>query len=67
MKAFIENKVKEMQQKESDQLETLKRKVNAKINELYNQVCQTAFGLDKYRIPIHGIPQPSKENPMNLF
>jgi DNA-directed RNA polymerase, mitochondrial len=23
--------------------------------------------LDKYRIPIHGIPHPSKENPMNLF
>jgi len=34
---------------------------------LYNQVCQTAFGLDKYRIPIHGIPHPNKENPMNLF
>jgi hypothetical protein len=34
---------------------------------LYNDVCKTAFAVDKYRIPFHGIPFPHKENPMNLF
>ena len=37
------------------------------INKLYNEVCETAFNLDKYRIPIHGIQNPDIENPMNLF
>jgi len=67
MKKFMESKIKEMQTTESEKIETLKRKINTRINQLYNEVCKTAFGLDKYRIPIHGIPNPSKENPMNLF
>ena len=37
------------------------------MNKLYNEVCYTAFTLDKYRIPIHGIEHPEYENPMNLF
>ena len=67
MKLFMEKRVKEVQETQKEKLETLKRKVNGKINQLYNEICKTAFGLDKYRIPIHGIPFPSKENPMNLF
>lgn len=30
-------------------------------------MCNTAFNLDKYRVPVHGIPTPNLENPMNLF
>jgi hypothetical protein len=45
----------------------LKKRINNNINNLYNEVCKTAFALDKYRIPIHGMPHPGKENPMNLF
>jgi hypothetical protein len=67
MKLFMEKRVKEVQETQKEKLETLKRKVNGKINQLYNEICKTAFGLDKYRIPIHGIPLPQKENPMNLF
>ena len=56
-----------MQDAQKEKLAALKGKVNNKINKLYNEVCKTAFGLDKYRIPIHGIPHPQRENPMNLF
>jgi hypothetical protein len=48
----------------------MKKFMESKIKEMQNnenEVCKTAFGLDKYRIPIHGIPNPHKENPMNLF
>ena len=37
------------------------------INNLYNEISNKAFELDKYRIPIHGISHPDHENPMNLF
>ena len=37
------------------------------INEMYDQIAQKAFSLDRFIIPIHGINSPEKENPMNLF
>ena len=63
----MKNRVREVQDAQKEKLAELKRKVNNQINKLYNEVCKTAYGLDKYRIPIHGIHHPSKENPMNLF
>jgi hypothetical protein len=67
MNDFMKNRVREVLDSQKEKLALLKRKVNNQINKLYNEVCKTAFGLDKYRIPIHGIPHPQKENPMNLF
>jgi hypothetical protein len=52
---------------QKEKIEQLKRKINSTINSLYNDVCKRAYGLDKYRIPVHGVPTPQKENPMNLF
>ena len=34
---------------------------------MYNNICNSAFSLDQFRIPIHGIPNPKYENPINLF
>ena len=67
MKAFMEKRVQAMQLTQKERLEELKRKINSSINALYDEVCKTAFALDKYRIPIHGLPHPERENPMNLF
>lgn len=63
----MEKKVLDLQKGQKEKLDTLKRRINNNINNLYNEVCKTAFSLDKYRIPIHGMPHPGKENPMNLF
>ena len=63
----MENKVKEVQVSQKEKIESLKKKINQTINQLYDEVCKTAFALDKYRIPVHGLPHPNNENPMNLF
>jgi hypothetical protein len=41
--------------------------MNKIINSLYNEIANSLFALDKFIIPINGIPEPDKENPMNLF
>ena len=56
MNDFMKNRVRQVLDSQKEKLALLKRKVNNQINKLYNEVCKTAFGLDKYRIPIHGIP-----------
>ena len=45
----------------------MRDKTNFLINELYDEIANTAFDLDKFIIPIHGISKPDYENPMNLF
>ena len=37
------------------------------MNNLYEEIAQDAFGMNKFRIPINGIPQAQYENPVNLF
>jgi hypothetical protein len=37
------------------------------INQLYEEVANSAMSLDKYRVPVHGIKNPECENPVNLF
>ena len=37
------------------------------INTMYNDLARKIFKLDKFILPIHGIPNPDFENPMNLF
>ena len=49
------------------EVEKQKEKVNTVINNIYNELVDSAFGLDKYRIPYYGIQNPDKENPINLF
>lgn len=37
------------------------------MNELYEEIAQSAFSMNKFRVPIHGIAQAERENPVNLF
>ena len=59
--------MKDIQEKQKSRLDELKEEINNIINKLYGDITACAFSLDKYRIPIHGIPNPPLENPMNLF
>jgi hypothetical protein len=34
---------------------------------LYDDIFKKALEMDTFRIPVYGIPQPSLENPVNLF
>lgn len=63
----MENRVLEVKDANQQKLNELKRTINNMINKLYDDICKTAFGMDKYRIPLHGIASPQYENPMNLF
>ena len=54
----MESQMKEVQDSQKTRIDDLKREVNMIINKLYNEVTTTAYNLDKYRIPIHGIPFP---------
>jgi len=56
-----------MKGKTTNQLQEYKKEVNTIINSLYEEIAQAAFKLDKFRVPLHGIDQPSLENPVNLF
>lgn len=67
MKNFMERKMKDLQTDQKSRLDQLKEEINSIINRLYGEITHTAFNLDKYRIPIHGIQSPANENPMNLF
>ena len=67
MKLFMESKMKDIQEKQKSRLDELKEEINTIINKLYGEITNTAFSLDKYSLPLHGIVSPSLENPMNLF
>ena len=41
--------------------------MNSLINEMYDDISQKIFSLDRFYIPLHGINYPDNENPMNLF
>ena len=64
---FIESRSKEHEKQVESRIESLKEKLNGLINQLYDAITKKAFELDPFRIPVHGIPQPSLENPVNLF
>ena len=34
---------------------------------MYDEIATNLFALDKFLIPINGIPKPESENPLNLF
>lgn len=39
------------------------------IDSMYDQLASAIISpeVEKYLIPMHGIPQPERENPVNLF
>ena len=49
------------------EIDKKKESTNTIINDIYNEVVDTAFSIDKYRIPYYGIKFPDNENPINLF
>ena len=34
---------------------------------MYDRIAMDLFKVDPFHIPVHGIPNPKKENPLNLF
>lgn len=54
----MDSKVKEVADSQKSRIEELKSEINQIINKLYNEITASALNLDKYRIPINGIPFP---------
>jgi hypothetical protein len=67
MKKFIEDRSDKSKEQTQDKLTELKKEMNGIINALYEDISNFAFGMDKYRVPISGIKNADKENPLNLF
>ena len=65
--SFLQQKTQKITSRVEEQLAGLTGEINAHLNSLYNDVAETAFSLDKYRIPYYGISEPESENPVNLF
>ena len=49
------------------EVEELKQSYNLLIDQMYEEIAQKLYTLDRFMIPTHGIPSPKLENPMNLF
>ena len=56
-----------MKNKNSNRLSKLKEHVNVLINQLFEDIVSSAQNYDPYKVPVHGIPHPEIENPVNLF
>lgn len=67
MQAFVEQKANEVRNEHDFKIQTLKKEFNTIINQLYDEVADEAMKLDRFRVPLHGIPSPQNENPVNLF
>jgi hypothetical protein len=67
LKELLESRRKEHEKQIDNRIEGLKEKLNGLINQLYDTIAEKAFEMDGLRIPMYGIPQPSLENPVNLF
>ena len=67
MKNFMDEKLNSVTEKQDNKLAILKKEMNTLINALYEEVANYALSIDRYRVPVHGIPEPQNENPLNLF
>ena len=67
MQLFMTRQVESLKNRNEDRLTKLKQEINATINTLYEEILQAAMDLEQHRIPIHGIDNPTLENPVNLF
>ena len=50
-----------------DQNENKDELMNKTISLLYDKICNTAFGLHLFKLPVRGAPYAEYENPRNLF
>ena len=67
MQHFVERTADQFRNTNLERIQSLKTKINNLINELYENVVMSAFQYEQHRVPIHGIPEPQYENPVNLF
>ena len=65
--AKMKEKYNTLQNNLKEDIDRKKTETSTIINDIYNEIAETAFSLDKYRIPYHGIKYPEYENPINLF
>ena len=56
-----------MKNKNASRLKKLKEHVNVIINQLFEDIVESAYKYDPHRVPVFGIPNPDLENPVNLF
>ena len=56
-----------MKLKNRDRIGEIKEKLNGLINQLYDDIAKKALEMDRFRIPVYGIPEPNMENPVNMF
>lgn len=56
-----------MKASNQDKISELKEKLNGLINQLYDDIAKKSLEMDRFRIPVYGIPNPELENPVNLF
>lgn len=68
MEAFQKRKKgQEMDESLRKRIDGVKSKSNEVINSLYDGIANKLIHLESFLIPLHGIPHPELENPMNLF
>lgn len=67
MQQFFDANATKLKTEHNEKLQALKQEINQTINALYEEVATAAMSMDKFRVPIHGIPYPEAENPVNLF
>ena len=67
MQDYFRKKMLPIESESKKKIDHHKNKINGIINELYQEISESALNLDKYKLPLHGIPFPEKENPINLF
>ena len=60
-------KQKSEEYKWESELKRLEEQLNKVINAMYNDLARQIFKQDMFILPVHGIPNPDQENPMNLF
>lgn len=67
MQLFINSQANKIKAENDQELQELKKEINHIINQLYEEVANSAMSMDRYRVPVHGIKNPECENPVNLF
>ena len=56
-----------LKQEAVDEVSALQNESNKHINEMYEELANILMNFDQFGIPAMGIPNPDRENPMNLF
>ena len=67
LREYIDRRSEQMKSANQDRIGEIKEKLNGLINQLYDDIAKKALEMDRFRIPVYGIPEPSLENPVNMF